>query len=277
MKRMKKIITGAAGLGLLAAVGPQAEAAGRTYIDNTALTGFGVNISLILAAAVLVLMFCAMIYFVKQGKSGRINVFWAVLGTVISGFAMLLCIVGSTSGTVYTKADGDPAETVQLFYDSIKKQDYVAAYSCLSDYSTLGLEKLPQTENAKLAYEALRQSYDYSIMGKPQIDRLEATVRVRFQYLDMTSFEDSVASRTNDNLAAFVKENPISAVYDENDQYLPEVTEKAYADALEFILNKADTYYSSTELSIKLEYVDGKWLIITDEAMLRPLMGGAMY
>ena len=277
MKRMKKIITGAAGLGLLAAVGPQAEAAGRTYIDNTALTGFGVNISLILAVAVLVLMFCAMIYFVKQGKSGRINVFWAVLGTVISGFAMLLCIVGSTSGTVYTKADGDPAETVQLFYDSIKKQDYVAAYSCLSDYSTLGLEKLPQTENAKLAYEALRQSYDYSIMGKPQIDRLEATVRVRFQYLDMTSFEDSVASRTNDNLAAFVKENPISAVYDENDQYLPEVTEKAYADALEFILNKADTYYSSTELSIKLEYVDGKWLIITNDAMLRPLMGGAMY
>ena len=277
MKRMKRIFTGAAGLGLLAAVGPQAEAAGRTYIDNTALTGFGVNISLILAVAVLVLMFCAMIYFVKQGKSGRINVFWAVLGTVISGFAMLLCIVGSTSGTVYTKADGDPAETVQLFYDSIKKQDYVAAYSCLSDYSTLGLEKLPQTENAKLAYEALRQSYDYSIMGKPQIDRLEATVRVRFQYLDMTSFEDSVASRTNDNLAAFVKENPISAIYDENDQYLPEVTEKAYADALEFILNKADTYYSSTELSIKLEYVDGKWLIITDDAMLRPLMGGAMY
>lgn len=277
MKHMKKIITGAAGLGLLAAVGPQAEAAGRTYIDNTALTGFGVNIGLILAVAVLVLMFCAMIYFVKQGKSGRINVFWAVLGTVISGFAMLLCIVGSTSGTVYTKADGDPAETVQLFYDSIKKQDYVAAYSCLSDYSTLGLEKLPQTENAKLAYEALRQSYDYSIMGKPQIDRLEATVRVRFQYLDMTSFEDSVASRTNDNLAAFVKENPISAVYDENDQYLPEVTEKAYADALEFILNKADTYYSSTELSIKLEYVDGKWLIITDDAILRPLMGGAMY
>lgn len=277
MKRVKKIITGAAGLGLLAAVGPQAEAAGRTYIDNTALTGFGVNISLILAVAVLVLMFCAMIYFVKQGKSGRINVFWAVLGTVISGFAMLLCIVGSTSGTVYTKADGDPAETVQLFYDSIKKQDYVAVYSCLSDYSTLGLEKLPQTENAKLAYEALRQSYDYSIMGKPQIDRLEATVRVRFQYLDMTSFEDSVASRTNDNLAAFVKENPISAVYDENDQYLPEVTEKAYADALEFILNKADTYYSSTELSIKLEYVDGKWLIITNDAMLRPLMGGAMY
>ena len=277
MKGIKRIITGAAGFGLLTAVRPQAEATGRTYIDNTVLTGFGVNIGLILAVAVLVLMFCAMIYFVKQGKSGRINVAWAVLGTVISGFAMLLCIVGSTSGTVYTKADGDPAETVQLFYDSIKKQDYVAAYSCLSDYSTLGLEKLPQTENAKLAYEALRQSYDYSIMGKPQIDRLEATVRVRFQYLDMTSFEDSVASRTNDNLAAFVKENPISAVYDENDQYLPEVTEKAYADALKFILNKADTYYSSTELSIKLEYVDGKWLIITDDAMLRPLMGGAMY
>ena len=102
-------------------------------------------------------------------------------------------------------------------------------------------------------------------------------MRVRFRYLDILSFEESVASRTNENLAAFVKANPISAVYDENDQYLPEVTEKAYADALAFVLDKADTYYTSVELNVRLQYSDGKWLIVTDDAMLRALMGGAMY
>lgn len=277
MKRMKKILSGGAAAGLLMALSPMAHATGRTYLDQTLMEVKGSSMGLILTAVVLVLMFAAMIYFVSQGKSGRINVGWAVLSVVLGSMAMLLCIVGMAAGTVYTRADGDPAETVSLFYDSVKKQDYVAAYSCLSDYSTLGLEKSPESENAKRTYKALQDSYDYTVMGIPQTDRLQSSVRVRFRYLDIPSFEESVASRTNDNLAAFVKDNPISAVYDENDQYLPEVTEKAYADALGFILEKADSYYTTVELNIKLEYSDGKWLIVTDEAMLRSLMGGAMY
>lgn len=277
MKRMKKILSGGAAAGLLMALSPMAHATGRTYLDQTLMEVKGSSMGLILTVVVLVLMFAAMIYFVSQGKSGRINVGWAVLSVVLGSMAMLLCIVGMAAGTVYTRADGDPAETVSLFYDSVKKQDYVAAYSCLSDYSTLGLEKSPESENAKRTYKALQDSYDYTVMGIPQTDRLQSSVRVRFRYLDIPSFEESVASRTNDNLAAFVKDNPISAVYDENDQYLPEVTEKAYADALGFILEKADSYYTTVELNIKLEYSDGKWLIVTDEAMLRSLMGGAMY
>lgn len=277
MKRLKKILSGGFAAGLLFALSPMAHATGRTYLDQTLMDVKGSKMGLILAVVVLVVMFAAMIYFVSKGKSGRINVGWAVLSVVLGSMAMLLCIVGMAAGTVYTKADGDPAETVSLFYDSIKKQDYVAAYSCLSDYSSLGLEKSPESDNAKLTYKALQDSYEYTVMGMPQTDRLQSSVRVRFRYLDILSFEDSVASRTNDNLAAFVKANPISAVYDENDQYLPEVTEKAYADALAFVMDKADTYYTSVELNVKLEYSNGKWLIVTDDAMLRALMGGAMY
>ena len=277
MKRLKNILSGGFAAGLLFTLSPVAFATGRTYLDQTLMDVKGSKMGLIMAAVVIVMMFAAMIYFVSKGKSGRINVGWAVLSVVLGSMAMLLCIVGMAAGTVYTKPDGDPAETVSLFYDSIKKQDYVAAYSCLSDYSSLGLEKSPESDNAKLTYKALQDSYEYTVMGMPQTDRLESTVRVRFRYLDILSFEESVASRTNENLAAFVKANPISAVYDENDQYLPEVTEKAYADALAFVLDKADTYYTSVELNVRLQYSDGKWLIVTDDAMLRALMGGAMY
>lgn len=277
MKRLKNILSGGFAAGLLFTLSPAAHATGRTYLDQTLMDVKGSKMGLVMAAVVIVVMFAAMIYFVSKGKSGRINVGWAVLSVVLGSMAMLLCIVGMAAGTVYTKPDGDPAETVSLFYDSIKKQDYVAAYSCLSDYSSLGLEKSPESDNAKLTYKALQDSYEYTVMGMPQTDRLEATVRVRFRYLDILSFEESVASRTNENLAAFVKANPISAVYDENDRYLPEVTEKAYADALAFVLDKADTYYTSVELNVRLQYSDGKWLIVTDDAMLRALMGGAMY
>ena len=100
---------------------------------------------------------------------------------------------------------------------------------------------------------------------------------MRLRYLDLPSFEASVASRTNENLAEFVKNNPISMVYDENDQYLPSVTEKAYADALAFVLDKADSYYSSLEFQLKLEYEDGSWYIISDEVLHKALAGNTIY
>lgn len=277
MKLLKNITTGAAAAGLTLSLGGRAEAAGRTYIDNTAVKGGTLNMGLIMTVLVVVLMLLAMTWFVRRSKSGGVNLPWAVLSAVLAALALLLCIAGSYTGTLYTRAEGDPADTVRLFYDSLMGRDYVAAYSCLSDYATLGLETPPETENAKKAYEALRNSYDYSISGPAQVDELSAEVKLRFRYLDMPSFEESVASRTNTNLEEFVKNNPVSKVYDKDDNYLPEVTEKAYADALEFILDKADTYYTSTELVIKLEYINEKWLIVTDEAMLNALVGGTVY
>lgn len=276
MKGIKRIFAMAAAF-LLLSTGTAASAVGRTYIDNTVQKGGGASTQLILAAVVLVFVFSAMVWVVRRGRSGRINVGWAVLAVVLAGLTMLLCIVGYSSGTLYTKPDGDPTDTVRTFYDSVIAGDYSTAYACLSDYASLGLETAPESENAVKAYEALKKSYDYSISGAAEINGLEAVVHVRFRYLDMPSFEKSVASRAVDNLEETVKNSPISQVYDENDNYLPHVTEKAYAEALDFILNKADTYYSSKVLDIKLRYSSGSWLMQTDETMLSCLMGGTMY
>lgn len=264
-------------LGLLFWQQPAAHGTWRSYVDTTLKPESGVSIELILVAVVFVGMLIALIRIVKQGKSGRINVGWAALAVLFAALAILCSIVGMSAGTVYVKTEGDPADTVKAFFDSVIAGDYNAAYSHLNDYSSLGLENPPDSENARLAYDALLSSYSYTVTGKASINRLEATVPVRLRYLDLPSFETSVASRTNDNLAEFVKNNPISMVYDENDQYLPNVTEKAYADALAFVLNKADTYYSSVELNLKLEYAQGRWHIISDEKLHKALAGNTIY
>ena len=277
MKQLRNLGSLACTLGLLAWLQPSAHGTWQSYVDNTLKSEGGISIELIVVAAVFLGMIIALIRIVKQGKSGRINVGWAVLSMLFAALAILSSIIGVSAGTVYTKASGDPAETVTSFFDAIVARDYAAAYSYLNDYSSLGLENPPESENARLAYDALLESYSYTVMGKASVNRLEATVPVRLRYLDMPAFEKSVASRTNDNLAEFVKNNPISMVYDENDQYLPSVTEKAYADALAFVLNKADTYYSSTELTMKLEYKDKQWRIISDDALHKALAGNTIY
>ena len=277
MKHLKNYLAGGAAMGLLLCQQPGAYAVGRTYIDETIKQGGGMTAHLAVAVTVVVLTFVSLAWVVKQGKSGRINVAWGTLAVLLSGLCLLLCIAGSISGTLYTRADGDPVESVTGFFDGILARDYEKAYSFLADYASLGLETVPQTENAALAYEALRASYDYTIAGEAVVDRLEAVVPVRFRSLNMPSFENSVASRTNANLEDIVRSSPVSQVYDEKDQYLPSVTERAYADALSFVLDKADSYYNSVVLDVKLTYADGKWLIRTDEKLLGALMGGTRY
>jgi len=277
MKQVKKFGSLAIALGLLLWVQPSSYGTWQSYVDNTLSPEGGISIELILVAIVFLGMIVALVSIVKKGKSGRINVGWGALSVLFSALAILSSIVGMSAGTVYTKASGDPADTVKAFFDSVIAGDYATAYTYLNDYSSLGLENAPESENARLAYAALMDSYSYSVSGKASVNRLEATVPVRLRYLDLPSFEQSVASRTNDNLAEFVKNNPISMVYDENDQYLPSVTEKAYADALTFVLDKAETYYSSVELNIKLEYADGQWRIMSDNALHKALAGNTIY
>lgn len=277
MKHMKRTLSAFAAAGLLFSLRPASHAVTRSYIDPGAVSGSGGSSGILASGLVVLFILAAMIFFVRQGRSGRINVPWAVMSVLLAGLAMMLCVVGTTSGTVYTKVDGDPAESVRGFYDAVIARDYETAYTYLSDYASLGLEKEPESENAKLAYEALRASYDYSISGEAVKDGMEATVKLRFRFLDMPSFEESVASRTNDNLRDIVESRPVSEVYDENEQYKSEVTQEAYAEALSFILDKADSYYSSKELDVKLIYRDSSWLIVTDEEMLKALMGNTIY
>ena len=41
------------------------------------------------------------------------------------------------------------------------------------------------------------------------------------------------------------------------------------------MLKNADSYRTTTELTVTLDYVDGRWLINADNALLGALMGGA--
>ena len=87
--------------------------------------------------------------------SGRIRLFWVVLTALFAALAVLACVYSSLFGSIWNRPEGDPAETVTWFFDSIRIGNYPSAYSCLSDYVTLGLEQEPETPEAKKIYDVL--------------------------------------------------------------------------------------------------------------------------
>lgn len=277
MKALRKIISAAAALCLALALSPSAHAAAQTYIDNTESASGGNTAALIAALAVVLLTFACLGVVVRLGKTGHMSVFWGAVAVFFSSLALLLAIVGCNTGALYARADGDPSETVSRFYDSVIAGDYETAYSCLEDYTSLGLETAPDTENAVAVYDALKASFEYTLSGSADIDKLSATQKVRFKYLNLDSLEASVADGVERKLEEIVESSPIDEVYDENNNYLPAVTERAYSEALASVLSHANSYYTAEEIEIELEYSGGQWLIVTNQAMLNALMGGAAY
>ena len=205
---------------------------------------------------------------------GKVKKFWAGMTVLLFAAALLLCVFASWRGSLYIKPSGNPQYTVSAFFDALLAKDYEAAYACLGDYSTLGLENEPASEEARLVYEALKDSYAYELIGRCEENQMQARQRVSLRYLNVKSVEGEIAKRVNTVLALLVAEKPRNEVYDENDQYLPALTDEVYLRALEQVLEEPGFYTSTAEFDVELEYMDGQWLMKTSQELFNALMGG---
>lgn len=202
------------------------------------------------------------------------RLFWLILSVLCAAAAGLACVYAGLFGPVLNQPGGNPQETVTLFFDSLKSGDYPAAYSCLLDYDTLGLENEPETPEARQIYDAIRQSYSYTLKGDCVIKGKTATQKVQLRALSLQKAEAATASRVNAILEEKVASLSPAEVYDSDGEYLQSLTDAVYQDALEDALKNRDALTASTELEIALEYVQGEWRMITDRALQNALVGG---
>lgn len=232
------------------------------------------GVSVVIAFIIIIIAVAVGITFVLRESAGRINPLLAILSLLLAGCSAAFCAIGSTAGTVYAQSDGDPQETVRIFFDSVCSGDYPTAYSCLENYSSLGLENTPSAEVGELVYSALRDSYSYELQGPAAIDRLSAKQTVSFTCLDLRAMEADAEAETSKVLEKIVRSRPRKDIYDENNNYYPAVTEEAYRTAVTGILKNASAYYSTRELTVSLDYIDRRWLINADGSLMNALTGG---
>lgn len=232
------------------------------------------DLSPILSGGIAVLMFLAAIALVAYRRHNKINMFWALMAILLSGGTMLMSVVGSSVGTIYAKPSGDPRNSVTEFFDALVTGDYDTAYSLMDDYSDLGLASEPKTEAGMLIYDALKQSYHYELIGDCQVEMIQASQRVSLRYLDVAAVSAQLDELTAKKLKILVQTMDHDQVYDEEDNYLPEITQQAYIQALEQALKDARSCYTTVEFEVSLKYSGGKWLIHTAPELLTALSGG---
>lgn len=233
--------------------------------------------TIICCAAVLAAALFTVIMIAVKRKIYGIKIFWMLICVVLCAAVMILCAIGVRAGTVYAKPEGDPAQTVEEFFDAICARDYELAYSYLRDYTSLGLENAPQSDAGRIVYDALESSYRFTLIGECTQDKLDACQKLSFSYLDLGKTHDDIGRVTMERLEASVASLRRDEIYDENDHYKPELANKAYLQAVETVMADAGSYYSTVELEIKLAYEDGRWQIIAEPALLKALNGGTAY
>ena len=205
---------------------------------------------------------------------GKFRLFWLILAVLFAGMAGVACFYAAMYGSIYNRPDADPAETVTRFFESIRARNYPEAYACLSDYASLGLEKEPESAEARAMYDALRNSYSYTLSGSSSVTGLEASQRVVLRALNLRMTENAVQQRVNGILEEMVATMPESEVYDGNGGYLTSFTDAIYTEALNQALQNTDALCSDTQLLIQLKYMDGTWKIVTDRNLMTALIGG---
>lgn len=172
--------------------------------------------------------------------------FWICLSLLSILLIVVLCIIGDKKGILIAKPGGNPRETVEIFMNALKSGDYETAYDCLDEYSSLGLENEPESEEGKVLLSALKRSYDYSLNGECIQKELNAVQKVNFYRLDVVSVNEAVSHQT----------------------------EMEYIDALNRTLENEDRYRVMDNLDVVLRFTDGKWKIVPDSTLMNAVQGG---
>lgn len=219
------------------------------------------------------------VFVLRAAAKKRLRAVWGVPAVIFTALALLCCFSAQRMAPAIPAAQsiGDPAETVNAFFDAILAEDYDRACGYLGDYVSLGLEQEPESEAARLMADALRSSYTYSLYGESRVSGMQASQQVLLETLDLTALQEDLKAGTEAAVQKLSEELPENEVVDAQGNYLPEITDRAYLETLRELLEHAEKYHTIVGLDINLTYTVEGWRITTSRELLNALSGRTAY
>lgn len=211
----------------------------------------------------------------------KIDPLWGILTIALTVLGLVLCGIGAKRGALLVKTDADPRAAAETFFESVEIGKYEAAYACLDNYETLGLEHSPHTEAGRLEQTALLASYSYVLSDEIQVRGAEATQSVQLRYLDLNALEEALSQALAPETPEPEETEGETAEAEAPESEEGETAEGATAvdpaaelEALRQLLQEPARFYTTETLEVQLRYSEGQWRIVADPALLAALAGG---
>lgn len=168
----------------------------------------------------------------------------------------------------------EEAETqAEALMEAIAKGDYATAGTLILGNPKLGVDRDPADTAGTMIWEAFVASYGYEMVGESFATDSGIAQKVKVSYLDISSVTKNLKTRSQTLLEERVAQaEDVDEIYDENNDYkedfVMQVLEDAVADAL-----AEDATMTGAEFTINLVYRDGRWLVVSDSALLSAISG----
>ena len=205
----------------------------------------------------------------------RSELVWSVASSLSVCLLLFFCIVADAEGTLVFLPSDSPEHKADHFFRSVVTGNYEEALADLSQPRQLLPEPASADETDLLYYKALKHSFSYKLKGDAQTDKTHATQTVSFTYLDLKQLPAPISEQVMTELAEIVDKRKKAEVYDENENYRTEVLEEVYSDSVQEILSHAKDYYTTTDLTLSLNYSDGQWYIEPEDPIFLAFAGGS--
>lgn len=182
----------------------------------------------------------------------RKNILFLIFITIILSFALVAC--SSTT---------PPKDVVKEFLEALKTSDIEKAGTYLQSKDEAIIEKIKSgDELEQKAVIKILSHIDYEILSE-QISGEEAKVKASITSLDLLR----IVTKTMSELMPIAL---ASAFSDENEKNnMDSLTEQYLMNAI----SDPDAPTTTTDVTINLKKIDGKWLIVSDENLLNSLTG----
>lgn len=188
-----------------------------------------------------------------------------VLCGILSGCELPLTIIGNIPA---------PEDTVTDFFDGICEGDYKKADACLSG-SSIAMKNTPSDEFSVALMNYLQESYDYRLTGDVQMDGMEASQEIEFNYLDFDLLSEDLSSKSTSLGKLYIRtqDKDHTEIKDGVCTLTEKGAQSVAKEALDSIMEQPDKYYSVSTFNVHMRYQQQSWKIVMTDDLFEAIAG----
>ncbi len=203
-----------------------------------------------------------------------IGLMFILAGILVAGFTVETARNNLDSIPILLAPVEEAEAQAQALMDAVAQGDYSAAEGLILGNPKLGVDREAADTAGIMIWDAFVDSYNYEMVGGSFATDSGIAQKVKATYLDISSVTKTLRERSQALLEERVAQaENLDDIYDENyeykEEFVMEVLKDSVADAL-----REDAQMTDTEFTINLVYRDGKWVVVSDSALMAAISGG---
>lgn len=201
---------------------------------------------------------------------------FACIFAAVASLAVFCCVRFVNAGPILLAVPAQARSQAVAVMDAVCGGDFDAASGNMLGNPDLGMDAAVEGDVARLLWDAYLGSMSYELVGEAYATEKGVAQKVAFTSLSLDSVTADLNQRSRTLLEQRMQEAEDTAdIYDENNEYREDFVMSVLYDAAVAALAENGELVTR-ELTIELQYQDGRWWVVADKLLLDELFGGIL-